>query len=41
MLKELKYEIITNYPKGTSRHYDTDNPISAIKESEVNKYEQC
>jgi hypothetical protein len=30
MKKALNYEILSEYPKGTSRHYDTDNPISVI-----------
>lgn len=30
MKKALNYKIISEYPKGTSRHYDTDNPISVI-----------
>lgn len=29
MLKELKYPIITPYPKGDERRYDEDNPIIA------------
>ena len=30
MRKQLKYKILPNYPKGTSRHYDISDPISAI-----------
>lgn len=26
MLKELKYPVISEYPKGDTRHYDTDTP---------------
>lgn len=29
MLKELKYPIVTPYPKGDERHYDTNNPVIA------------
>lgn len=30
MLKELNYPIISQYPKGESRHYDTSNPVSIL-----------
>jgi len=30
MKKELRYPILSNYPKGESRKYDTNNPLSAI-----------
>ena len=32
MLKELKYPVIKEYPKGISRHYDTKNPKSIMEE---------
>lgn len=31
MLKQLKYPIYNEYPKGDSRHYDTGNPIPLCK----------
>lgn len=31
-LKTLKYPIINEYPKGTSRRYDTNNPVPLDKE---------
>lgn len=34
MLKELKYPIITPYPKGNETHYDVDNP-KAVKPIEI------
>ena len=34
MKKELKYEIIKEYPKGESRHYDVNNPI-AVKGKDI------
>ena len=34
MKKELKYEIIKEYPKGESRHYDINNPI-AVKGKDI------
>ena len=30
MLKELRYPILPNYPKGNERKYDTNNPQIAI-----------
>lgn len=30
MMNELNYPIIANYPKGDSRHYDTDNPQGLV-----------
>jgi len=30
MLKELKYPVIPEYPKGDSRHYDTNDPVSLL-----------
>lgn len=30
MRKELNYEVLEHYPKGDSRHYDTDNPIGLV-----------
>lgn len=30
MLKELNYEILPEYPKGDSRHYDTSNPVGLV-----------
>ena len=36
MLKELKYEIISKYPKGDSIHYDPNNPVSFIAENSNN-----
>lgn len=30
MLKELQYPVIKDYPKGDTRHYDTDNPVSLL-----------
>ena len=35
MLKELRYEVYPEYPKGDSRHYDTDNPVGLIENKEV------
>ena len=34
MLKELKYPIIPEYPKGDEQHYDINNPV-AIKPIEI------
>lgn len=34
MLKELRYPVLPNYPKGESRHYDVDNPVGLISEDE-------
>lgn len=31
MLKELRYPIIKEYPKGNERHYDIDHPEAVIK----------
>jgi hypothetical protein len=31
MLKKLNYKVFSEYPKGDSVHYDTDNPKSNIK----------
>ena len=30
MMNELNYPIVANYPKGDSRHYDTDNPHGLV-----------
>lgn len=30
MMNELNYPIVANYPKGDSRHYDTDNPQGLV-----------
>lgn len=30
MMNELNYPIVANYPKGDSRHYDTDNPKGLV-----------
>ena len=30
MLKELRYQIVSEYPKGDEVHYDIDNPISQV-----------
>lgn len=30
MRKALNYEVLPEYPKGVSRHYDVDNPVSLI-----------
>ena len=30
MLKELLYPIVKEYPKGDSRHYDTENPVPLV-----------
>lgn len=35
MLKELRYPIIKEYPKGDSRHYDTHNPVPIVNTQEV------
>lgn len=32
MLKQLRYPVIEQYPKGTPEHYDTDNPIAFIED---------
>ena len=34
MLKQLRYPVISQYPKGDSRHYDISNPESLIKKHE-------
>lgn len=31
MKKDLKYKVINNYPKGISRHYDTNNPVGLVR----------
>lgn len=30
MLKDMRYKIVSEYPKGLSRHYDTNNPIGLV-----------
>lgn len=30
MLRQLRYKVITQYPKGDTRHYDTDKPKGLI-----------
>ena len=30
MLKDLRYKVLDHYPKGDSRHYDTNNPIGLV-----------
>ena len=30
MLKDLRYKVLDHYPKGDSRHYDTNNPIGLL-----------
>lgn len=30
MLKELKYPVLSEYPKGNSRHYDVANPVPLV-----------
>lgn len=32
MLKDLKYPILPNYPKGNSKHYDTNNPKGILEQ---------
>ena len=36
MLKELNYPIIREYPKGDSRHYNTENPQGIIQNRLIN-----
>ena len=35
MLQELNYPIISDYPKGTSRHYDIDDPQDVITKRSI------
>ena len=35
MMEQLRYPVIKEYPKGDSKHYDTDNPIGLVKERVV------
>lgn len=37
MLKELRYPVIKKYPKGNSRHYDTDNPVPVKPTTVISK----
>ena len=30
MLKKLNYKVLSDYPKGDSIHYDTENPVSQL-----------
>lgn len=35
MLKNLNYKVISEYPKGNSIHYDTENPVSQLDDKRV------
>ena len=35
MKEELRYKVLSDYPKGDSRHYDTANPIPMIDAHKV------
>ncbi len=41
MSKQLKYQIVSEYPKGDSRHYDTGNPKGLLKTKIFNQNVSC